>query len=279
MKFIIGLCLLFVGIVANAQTEKELKKLKNKHWSWNKGFCVLATGDTIKGKILPQGMAVLDEWRYSPISYVYLGMEKEYPYKTIEMPSVLIANENEIEDTIELANVREIYVEALPDSMFRYVLLPVDTTLELFHLLADGEAKLLSRETVRNIIKFIKPSNNNATTQKTNKWYFGDVRPSKSPTLSSYNVGNTSMLTGYGASSLDFSFYIKDEYLLYYKGEFTSMHPKALYPKKKDEDKIAPLLKVFAECPDITKKINTPNYQEFYLENLVKEFNTCIAGK
>ncbi len=137
----------------------------------------------------------------------------------------------------------------------------------------------MSRETVRNIIKFIKPSNNNATTQKTNKWYFGDVRPSKSPTLSSYNVGNTSMLTDYGASSLDFSFYIKDEYLLYYKGEFTAMHPKALYPKKKDEEKIAPLLKAFAECPEITKKINTPNYQEFYLENLVKEFNACIVGK
>lgn len=263
--------MLYVGIVANAQTEKELKKLKNKHWSWNKGFCVLATGDTIKGKILPQGMAALDEWRYSPISYVYLGMEKEYPYKTIEMPSVLMANENETEDTIELADVREIYVEALPDSMFHYVLIPIDSTLELFHLLADGEAKLLSRETIRNMVKFVKPSNNEATTQYTNYKYFGDVRPNTIPRIST--------MPNPFPFLLDLSIYIKDEYLLYYKGEFTSMHPKALYPKKKDEEKIAPLLKAFAECPDIIKKINTPNYQEFYLENLVKEFNTCIAGK
>lgn len=264
--------MLCVGIVANAQTEKELKKLRKKHWSWNKGFCVLATTDTIKGKIMPQGIAAHGQCRYSPITYVYLGMEEKYPYKTIEMPCVLMANQNEKEDTIALVDITEIYVEALPDSMFRYVLIPVDSTLELFHLLADGAAKLLCRETIRNTVKFVKHSNNTATTQRTNYKYFGDVRPATKPSISGYIGPLHSLFISLGN-------YIKDEYLLLYKGEFTSIDPKALYPKRKDEEKIAPLLKAFADCPEIIKKINTPNYQEFYLENLVKEFNICIAGK
>lgn len=283
MKFIIGLCLLCVGIVANGQ--RDIRSIyygarsnsDNGEGSyandpnWYNGYIVDTNNRVIKCSIKQSYFMPSPYYGYrlSPVARLQQHEQKEVPYNTIITPIVIYSKDRVRQDTMNLNAIREICMYADVDT-FKFITVKLDRGGELFHVLQDGELKLLSREYFVNTVS--------------KEYIYAQIEPYETtitprPGTSAYLYGEKNKTGGYVGPYSGVEKY-NEEYLLYYKD---SLYRKrvdiyAFSKKNKDADKLAVYMDIFKRCPEFATKVSGDKYKEDEIELVIEEFNKCIAN-
>ncbi len=227
-----------------------------------------STGDTLRGTIKEgyHHTSVQYGYVYSPLIRLQGHRQILTPYETTITPIIILSRDKISEDTITLNNVREIWIDAAPDTL-RYIVLKLDKGGEMFRIWQDGNVKLLVRQYFVNMVS--------------KERIYAQVEPYQTTiTAALMQPGISALGVPAGFSGQSSEYYEEDTHLYYNDSLMRKkVDSNPFTVRKKDPEKIAPYLQAFAGCPEFVNEVSGEKYRELYIEKVIQKGNDCINKK